>query len=230
MIGSVVLVCALACSVMAMVMYYLNFKGYKNTLNYARISYHAMAVLVIVASTLVWYALLTHQYQFKYVFSYSNNSLTTGFLISSFWGGQEGSFMLWLLITAIIGIFLQSYASKRNDLESRIMTVFALATTFLLLMVSPWFKNPFEFIWATPMFLELKSINPEYLNLPFLQSFFFTDQAAGTSFIQANADLKNLLAGSGISMNQFNSSANSFYWLRNVNCSFCICISCINEE
>jgi cytochrome c-type biogenesis protein CcmF len=188
---------------MAMVMYYLNFKGYKNTLNYARISYHAMAVLVIVASTLVWYALLTHQYQFKYVFSYSNNSLTTGFLISSFWGGQEGSFMLWLLITAIIGIFLQSYASKRNDLESRIMTVFALATTFLLLMVSPWFKNPFEFIWATPMFLELKSINPEYLNLPFLQSFFFTDQAAGTSFIQANPDLNNLLAGAGVSMNQF---------------------------
>ncbi|UCH64779.1 MAG: cytochrome c biogenesis protein CcsA [Ignavibacterium sp.] len=203
MIGSIVLVFALAASIMAMVMYYLNFKGYKNTINYARISYHTMAVLVIVASTLVWHALLTHQYQYKYVFSYSNNSLSTGFLISSFWGGQEGSFMLWLLITAIIGIFLQSYASKRNDLEPRVMTVFALATSFLLLMVSPWFKNPFELIWATPMFLELKSINPEYLNLPFLQSFFFTDQSAGTSFIQANPELNNLLAGAGVSMNQF---------------------------
>jgi len=81
MIGSIVLVFALACSIMAMVMYYLNFRGYKNTLNYARISYHAMAMMVIVASTILWYALLTHQYEYKYVFSYSNNSLTTGFLL-----------------------------------------------------------------------------------------------------------------------------------------------------
>jgi len=202
MIGSIVLVFALACSVMSMVMYYLNFRGYKNTLNYGRISYHAMAMLVIVASTLLWYALLTHQYEYKYVFSYSNNSLTTGFLLSSFWGGQEGSFMLWLLITSIIGIFLQSYASKRDDLEPRIMAVFTLTTTFLLLMVSPWFKNPFEFIWATPIFIDLKSINPDHLGLPFLQSFFFTDPEGGKSFIQANAELKNLLASSGISMNQ----------------------------
>jgi len=203
MIGSIVLVFALACSVMSMIMYYLNFRGYKNTLNYGRISYHAMAMMVIIASTVLWYSLLTHQYQFNYVFSYSNNSLTTGFLLSSFWGGQEGSFMLWLLITSVIGIFLQSYASKRGDLEPRIMTVFTLTTTFLLLMVSPWFKNPFEFIWATPIFIELKSINPDYLGLPFLQSFFFSDQGGGNSFIQVNADLKNLLAGSGISMNQF---------------------------
>ena len=203
MIGSIVLVFALACSVVSMVMYYLNFRGYKNTLNYGRISYHAMAMLVIVASTILWYVLLTHQYEYKYVFSYSNNSLTTGFLLSSFWGGQEGSFMLWLLITSIIGIFLQSYASKRDDLEPRIMAVFTLTTTFLLLMVSPWFKNPFEFIWATPIFIDLKSINPDHLGLPFLQSFFFTDQGGGNSFIQANAELKNLLVSSGISMNQF---------------------------
>jgi len=203
MIGSIILVLALACSTMAMVMYYLNFRGYKNTLNYGRISYHSMAMLVIVASTFLWYALLTHQYEYKYVFSYSNNSLTTGFLLASFWGGQEGSFMLWLLITSIIGIFLQSYTSKRDDLEPRVMTVFTLATTFLLLMVSPWFKNPFEFIWATPVFIDLKSINPDHLGLPFLKSFLFTDPNGGNSFIQANTELKNLLAGSGISFNQF---------------------------
>ncbi|HDZ58686.1 MAG TPA: cytochrome C biogenesis protein, partial [Ignavibacteriales bacterium] len=103
MIGTIVLLIALAFSIISMVMYYLSFKGYKNTLNYARISYHAMAMLVITASTLLWYLLLTHQYQYHYVFSYSNNSLSTGFLLSSFWGGQEGSFMLWLLLTAILG-------------------------------------------------------------------------------------------------------------------------------
>ena len=203
MIGTIVLVAALAFSLMSMVMYYLSFRGYKNAINYARIAYHGMAMLVIVASTLLWYALLTHQYEYKYVFSYSNNSLKTGFLLASFWGGQEGSFMLWLLLTSIIGIFLQSYSSKRGDLEQRVMTIFTLATTFLLIMVSPWFKNPFEFIWASPMFIELKAINAKYFNLPFIQSFLFTDQGSGNSFIQVNSDLRNLLANSGITINQF---------------------------
>ncbi|MCH7515909.1 MAG: cytochrome c biogenesis protein CcsA, partial [Bacteroidetes bacterium] len=203
MVGTILLVIALAFSIMALVMYYLSFKGYKNTLNYARISYHGMVMLIIAASTMLWYTLLTHQYQYKYVFSYSNNSLDTGFLLASFWGGQEGSFMLWLLLTSIIGIILQSYTSKRKDLEPQVMIVFSLKKLFLLVMVSPWFKNPFEYIWATPMFLDLKSINSLYLELPFLQSFFFTDNNSGAGFIQMNAELHGLLAGSGISVNQF---------------------------
>jgi cytochrome c-type biogenesis protein CcmF len=203
MVGTIFLVIALAFSILAMVMYYLSFKGYKNTLNYARISYHGMVMFVIAASTLLWYALLNHQYQYNYVFSYSNNSLDTGFLIASFWGGQQGSFMLWLLLTAIVGVILQSYTSKRKELEPQVMAVFTIATTFLLVMVSPWFKNPFEFIWATPMFLEMSSINPQYLELPFLQSFFFTDNSSGTGFIQMNSELQGLLAGSGISVSQF---------------------------
>ena len=203
MVGTIFLVIALAFSISAMVMYYLSFKGYKNTLNYARISYHGMVMFIIAASTLLWYALINHQYQYNYVFSYSNNSLDTGFLIASFWGGQQGSFMLWLLLTAIIGVVLQSYTSKRKELEPQVMAVFTIATSFLLVMVSPWFKNPFEFIWATPMFLEMSSINPQYLELPFLQQFFFTDNSTGTGFLQMNSELQGLLAGSGISVSQF---------------------------
>jgi len=162
-------------------MFFLNYRGYKNTLNYGRIAYHGMAVLVIAASVYLWYAILTHQYQYNYIYSYSNNDLRNlGVfqLLSSFWGGQEGSFMLWLLLTAIVGIILQSYTSKRGDLEPRVMAVFTLATTFLLVMVSPWFKNPFEYIWVTPVFVKIEHINSQFFNLPFIQQFFFTDQSS----------------------------------------------------
>lgn len=203
MVGSVILSIALVFSIISMVMYFLTFKGYKNTLNYARVFYHAMAIFVIAASTLLWYYILTHQYQYKYIFSYSNNSLSTGLLFSSFWGGQEGSFMLWLLLTVIIGVILQSYSAKRGDLEPRVMTVFALATSFLLLMVSPWFKNPFEYIWVTPIFIELKSINPQFISLPFVQNFIFSDQQTGSNFIQMGPDLYAMLAQNGIAVNDF---------------------------
>jgi cytochrome c-type biogenesis protein CcmF len=203
MLGSIILTIALGFSLLSMVMYFLNYRGYKNTINYSRIAYHAMTILVIVASVILWQALLTHQYQYKYVYSYSSNSLPTGFLLASFWGGQEGSFMLWLLLTAIVGVLLQSYTSKRGDLEPRVMAVFTLATSFLLVMVSPWFKNPFEFIWATPVFINVNSINSQFFTLPFLQSFFFTDQTSNQGFIQVNAELNQLLAGAGVSMNEF---------------------------
>jgi cytochrome c-type biogenesis protein CcmF len=203
MIGSIVLTAALVLSIIAMVMYYLTFRGYKNTLNYARLSYHGMAILVIVGSTLLWHALLTHQYQYKYVYSYSNGQLSTGLLFSSFWGGQEGSFMLWLLLTAIIGIILQSYSSKRSDLEPRVMAVFTIATSFLLVMVSPWFKNPFEFIWAHPIFINIQDINPQYLSMPFLQNFFFSDQQGGQSFVRMSTELYSVLSAQGIAVNNF---------------------------
>ncbi|HRN25417.1 MAG: cytochrome c biogenesis protein CcsA [Ignavibacteriaceae bacterium] len=203
MIGSIFLSLALVFSIIAMVMYYLSFKGYKNTLNIARYSYHGMAIFVIAASTFLWYAILTHQYQYKYIFSYSQNSLSTGLLFSSFWGGQEGSFMLWLLLTSIIGIILQSYSSKRGDLEPRVMAIFALATSFLLVMVSPWFKNPFEYIWMTPIFIDVKNINAQFLNLPFIQNFIFTDQQSNTTFVQMSSQLHTLLAQAGVQVNQF---------------------------
>lgn len=203
MVGSIVLSAALIFSVISMVMYYLTFRGYKNTLNYARLSYHAMAIFVIVGSVLLWHAILTHQYQYKYVYSYSNGQLSTGLLFSSFWGGQEGSFLLWLLLTAIIGIILQSYTSKRGDLEQRVMTIFTLATSFLLVMVSPWFKNPFEYIWTVPIFINIKDINPQYLSLPFMQNFLFTDGQAGQSFVQMSRELYANLTASGIAVNNF---------------------------
>ncbi len=203
MIGSIVLSLALASSLIAMIMYYLSFKGYKNTINYARIAYHSTAMLVIIASVLLWRILLTHSYQYEYVFSYSSNELPFGFLFSTFWGGQEGSFMLWLLFTSIIGIVLQNYSSKRSDLEPRVMVVFSLAITFLLVMVSPWFKNPFAYIWTEPMFINTKYINSSMLGMPLVSKFLFSDGSTGQQFVKMTSELHNTLTATGISVSQF---------------------------
>ena len=83
------------------------------------------------------------------------------------------------------------------------MAVFALATSFLLVMVSPWFKNPFEFIWVTPIFVDIKNISSQFLNLPFIQNFIFTDQQSNTTFVQMSSELHALLAQAGVQVNQF---------------------------
>ncbi|MBU2507218.1 MAG: cytochrome C biogenesis protein, partial [Bacteroidetes bacterium] len=95
MIGNIFVTLALLASVFSIIMYYLTFKGYANTLKLARLGYHAMSISVIAASAMLLHAILTHQYQFKYVFNYSNSDLPLGLLMSTFYAGQEGSFMLW---------------------------------------------------------------------------------------------------------------------------------------
>lgn len=200
MIGSLILSIALACSLFSMVMYFLNYRGYKNTLNFGRMGYHAMALFIIAASTYLEYLILTHDYSFKYVYSYSSNDLHTGILAATFWAGQEGSFMLWLLLTAVVGIILQSYTSKRGDLEPRVMAVFTFATTFLLIMVSPLFKSPFHYIWTEAQFIDLKDINQSLLSLPALQGFIMTDSQSGQSFVKMSGDLYASLTSAGISV------------------------------
>lgn len=203
MIGSIILTLALASSVVAACMYFMNFRGYNNALYYGRIAYHVMAMLVLVAAAMLEYLLLTHQYSFKYVYEYSSNELSTGILMASFWGGQEGSFMLWLVLTTIVGLVLQSYSSKRGDLEPRVMSVFGLATTFILLMVSPLFKNPFVYLWAEPIFIGIKNINPSLVNSPLIQSFLFSDGSSGQQFVKMNSELFSLLSTSGITLKDF---------------------------
>ena len=52
----------------------------------------------IVASLVLVAALVRHDFSFVYVAEHTSRELPTGYTISAFWGGQEGSLLLWLLI------------------------------------------------------------------------------------------------------------------------------------
>jgi len=203
MLGNFLLTLALLAGVFTVIMYYLTYRGYQNTLTFARIGYHTTAVLVISAAALLLYAVLTHQYQFKYVYNYSGSGMSTGLTISTFYAGQEGSFMLWTFWTAIIGLILLDYTSKRGDLEPRVMMVFALSLSFLLIMVCPLLKSPFNYIWMENDFLDLKNINPAFLNLPALQSFIFSDPQSNKQFVQMGKELHAALVANNVSVNDF---------------------------
>ncbi|MBU1096177.1 MAG: cytochrome c biogenesis protein CcsA [Bacteroidetes bacterium] len=213
MIGNILLTLALLASVFTVIMYFLTYKGYGNTLKLARIGYHSMAISVIAASAMLMNAILTHQYQYKYVFNYSNGDLPTGLLMSTFYAGQEGSFLLWILFSAIVGLILLEYTSKRDDLEPRVMMIFSLAIGFLLMMIAPGLKSPFTFIWTEPQYIEAAKFSTLYIQVaasgqlinavPFLQNFLFTDPGTNQSLIQVNQDLVAALNANGISFSNF---------------------------
>ncbi len=203
MSGNIIITIGFLAGLFTILMYYLTYKGYENTLTKARIGYNVTAGMSIIASVLLFHAILTHQYQYNYVFKYSGSGLSTGLLLSTFWGGQEGSFLLWVLFTAIVGIILLEYTSKRGDLEPRVMMIFTLSLTFLLFLVTPLLKSPFNYIWMESSFIETRFLNADYLSLPFIQNFFFQDSSTGKSFIKINQEFYSLLKVSGISINDF---------------------------
>ncbi|MBN1301774.1 MAG: cytochrome c biogenesis protein CcsA [Melioribacteraceae bacterium] len=213
MIGNILLTLALMASVFTIIMYYLTNKGYTNTLKLARIGFHTTSISVIAASALLLNAILTHQYQFKYVFNYSSSDLPTGLLMSTFYAGQEGSFLLWILFSVIVGLILLEYTSRRGDLEQRVMMIFTLALGFLLLMVAPGLKSPFTYIWTDPQYVDAAKFSAQYIRLgangqllnaiPFLQNFIFTDPGSNQTFVLINNDLVAALNSNGIAFNQF---------------------------
>ena len=203
MFGNVFIILALIAAIYSVVMYYQASKGNERALVFARYGYHTMAALIISAGLFFLYIIVTHQYQYKYVFDYSNADLTTGLLLSTFYAGQEGSFMLWLLLAVVVGIFLQNYASKKENLEPVFMMIYSLVLVFLIAMVTPFFKSPFNFIWSGTNYIDVKYINQSLINLPFLQNFIFTDSKSNQTFIQANQDLAASLKANGISLSDF---------------------------
>lgn len=173
MLGQVLVLLAFLSSIVSGVAYYRNFrKPDHGTLNIARYAYHASVISVMGFCSFLIYLILTHQFQYTYVWNYSSTDLPTPLLISTFYAGQEGSFSLWTLYTAIVGVALMSYASKR-EYESSVMFVWNWILLFLLIMLVV--KNPFERIWETfPK--EVIQTGPVP---PMISNFLWLDQAKG---------------------------------------------------
>src|SRR5947208_9813197 len=51
-----------------------------------------------VAAAVLLSALVRHDFSFAYVAEHTSTELPTGYSISAFWGGQEGSLLLWLFV------------------------------------------------------------------------------------------------------------------------------------
>ena len=98
-----------------------------------RIAWGVMLTAALVASGILVYLLVTHQYQYAYVYQTTSNDLPLKYLISAFWAGQEGSFLLWALMLGGVGVALIRLAHRRY--ETAVMTAVSFCQLFLLSMI-----------------------------------------------------------------------------------------------
>ncbi|MCS4193668.1 cytochrome c-type biogenesis protein CcmF [Salinibacter ruber] len=98
-----------------------------------RWAWGTMSTAVGAASGVLWYMILSHQYQYAYVYQQSSNDLPGHYLFSTFWAGQEGSFLFWALMMCVVGGLLIAYVQR--EYETPVMAVVGLCQLFLLSMI-----------------------------------------------------------------------------------------------
>ena len=91
---------------------------------------HVISVLGICVTLFV--IISNHYFEYHYAYSHSDKKLPPYYLISTFWNGQEGSFLLWMFWHAVIGVTL-IFVNK--FWEAPVMTVFALVQACLASMI-----------------------------------------------------------------------------------------------
>ena len=79
-------------------------KGDKRVFKLSSWIFGLAGLLMLAASAILMYLIITHQFNYYYVYSNTSRDLQFKYLISAFWGGQEGSFMLWTLWLILVGL------------------------------------------------------------------------------------------------------------------------------
>ncbi|MCB0540174.1 MAG: cytochrome c biogenesis protein CcsA, partial [Bacteroidetes bacterium] len=98
----------------------------------ARNSYYIHGISIFAIFALLFYMIFNHHFEYHYAWSHSSKDLPVYYIISSFWEGQEGSFLLWQFWHVILGFILIKIA---KDYENRVMTVMAFTQMLLGTMV-----------------------------------------------------------------------------------------------
>ncbi|KAA3608829.1 MAG: hypothetical protein D8M58_19015 [Calditrichaeota bacterium] len=104
----------------------------------ARVGFYAMTIFVSFASVYLWYLIFTHAFQVDYIYRYTSRSLGTGYLFSAFWAGQEGSFLFWTLMTAVMGVAYMQTARRLESYSMLVINIVQLAFLLLLIIASPF--------------------------------------------------------------------------------------------
>ena len=133
---------------------------------YADWSYYGHALSLIGVLTVLFLIINKHYFEYHYAWNYSSKYLPIYYQISSFWNGQEGSFLLWMFWNAMLGLVLIKTNKfwKSSVMAVMTFTQFCLTTLILGVVI-------FELKIGSSPFLLLRDVvqdaifvvNPEFI-------------------------------------------------------------------
>src|SRR3954471_19512394 len=189
-IGNVFVILSFVAALLASICYFFAARDNEETASWKGLAknaflVHGLSVIGIVV--MLFIMLYNHYFEYEYVWHHSNKQMPMKYILSCFWEGQEGSFLLWTFWHVVIGFILQRSA---KNWEAPVMSIISLVQVFLtsVLLGIVIFEhrigsNPFTVllrnhpnfqqvpIFSNPGYLE--KLNGKGLN-PLLQNYWMT--------------------------------------------------------
>jgi len=107
---------------------------------------YSVWVLVTLASGILVYSLMMSDFRFAYVAEHSNRSMPMLYKFASWWGGQEGSLLLWsFLLATYASVVVFTNRRKHRDMMPWVVGVLATIQTFFLVL-NNFVANPFQML------------------------------------------------------------------------------------
>ena len=186
--GSTIVYIGFISCILSAVLYFFASRGNIKAIAPARLFFHGAVIMTISSAAYLLYLIITHQFQFTYVWNYSSKDLPVNLLASTFYAGQEGSFHLWAFMMAVLGVFLLGYLKSRDNdktlnhqtdhgsdrYEPLVMFTFTLIQSFLLFILI--IKSPYLYVWESfPKDVTIGFVPEDGRGLnPLLQNFWMT--------------------------------------------------------
>ncbi|MEO6148836.1 MAG: cytochrome c biogenesis protein CcsA [Mucilaginibacter sp.] len=136
-LGQFFVVLALGASLLSFISYYFAakediLKSDNSWLRLGRIGFWVNSLSVLGIGACLFHIIYNHYFEYHYAWSYTSRSLPVYYIISGFWNGQEGGFLLWTFWQAVLGNVL---IRRSRSWERPVMTTVALSQVILATMV-----------------------------------------------------------------------------------------------
>src|SRR5688572_10829977 len=163
-LGNACVMLSFVAALLSVAAFYLSTRN-KDFLRLARIAFNVHGLAVIGIAGTLFFMLFNHYFEYQYVYQHSNTEMNMKYILSCFWEGQEGSFLLWTFWNVVLGLILNRQL-KNGDWEAPVMSMVALVQVFLASMLLGVFVLGYK-IGSNP-FLLLRE-HEDFKTLPFLQ-------------------------------------------------------------
>jgi cytochrome c-type biogenesis protein CcmF len=128
-IGTYFIALASVAAMLSLVGYFFVARGNQAYLIASRWSYFILTILTVVTAIYLVNLLVNDRFEYSYVSSYSSSTMPTNFKVTSLWAGQEGSFLLWLSMAMLLGLWVKA---KAKEQLGWVMFFFLLGQMFLI--------------------------------------------------------------------------------------------------
>lgn len=99
-------------------------------------------IALLTATAMLWYILFSHDFTYQYAAQYSSRAMPWFYVFAAFWGGQEGTFLLWGLLTASLGLLLMRVKHRLITPAMFFVNLPLVMLTLVTVMRGPFLQFP----------------------------------------------------------------------------------------